>query len=127
LFDFLDSDWFNIGLEIVFVILISYDVKKYFETRKREYIINIVLTIGFAIWALYPYYNSYVGWEDEQKKVMLSHCSGDENETKLCKCLDDATFKEFTHDEYIALDKNGTEYKEFVKEAKEDCLDDSWF
>jgi len=38
LFDFLSSDWFNIGLEIFFVLLISYDLKKYFQTRKREYI-----------------------------------------------------------------------------------------
>ena len=118
MFDFLDSDWFNIGLEIVFIILISYDVKKYFETKKREYIVNIVLTIGFAIWALYPYYNSYIGWEEEQKKEMLSHCSGDENSTKLCRCLDDTTFKSYTYDEYKALDKNSSEYREFLKEAK---------
>ena len=127
MFEFLDSDWFNIGLEVVFLILISWDVKKYFETRKREYIVNIVLTIGFAIWALYPYYNSYVGWEDEQKKEMLSHCRGDENSTKLCRCLDDATFKEYTYEEYKAIDKNGSGYKEFLKDAREDCLDDSWF
>ncbi|QOP45196.1 hypothetical protein [Sulfurimonas paralvinellae] len=127
MFDFLDSDWFNITLEIVFLILISYDVKKYFETRKWEYIINIVLTIGFAIWALYPYYNSYVGWKENQKSEMLSHCSGDESSTKLCKCLDDATFKEYTYDEYRSLDKNSSDYKKFVKDAKEECLDDSWF
>ncbi|WP_457745967.1 hypothetical protein [Sulfurimonas sp.] len=127
MFDFLDSDWFNIGLEIVFVILISYDIKKYFETRKREYIINIVLTIGFAIWALYPYYNSYVGWDEEQKKEMLSHCKGDDNSTKLCRCLDDASFKNYTYAEYRVLDKNSSEYKEFLKDAKEDCLDDGWF
>ncbi|WP_297444055.1 hypothetical protein [Sulfurimonas sp.] len=128
MFDFLDSDWFNIGLEVVFIILISYDVKKYFETKKREYIINIVLTIGFAIWALYPYYTSYVGWEESQKEKMISTCDKeDANTTKLCKCIDDALFKGFTHDEYIALDKNGSEYQEFIKEAKEDCLDDSWF
>lgn len=126
MFDFLDSDWFNIALEIVFIILISYDIKKYIETKKKEYITNIVLTIGFAIWALYPYYNSYMGWEEEQKQVMLSHCS-DTNDTKLCKCLDDTTFKTYTHDEYIALDKNSSDYKEFLQEAKEDCLDDGWF
>jgi len=126
LFDFLDSDWFNIALEIVFVILISYDIKKYFETKKREYIINIVLTAGFAVWALYPYYTSYVGWEDSQKEMLLSNCR-DSNDTKLCQCLDDTTFKTYTHDEYIALDKNTTEYKEFLQEAKEDCLDDGWF
>jgi len=34
--DFLDSDWFNIGMEIVFLILISYDVKKYFETKNKH-------------------------------------------------------------------------------------------
>jgi len=127
-FDFLDSDWFNIGLEIVFVILISYDVKKYFETKKREYIVNIVLTIGFAIWTLYPYYTSYSGWESEQKVKMISNCNSDDaNSTKLCKCIDETTFKTYTHDEYVVLDKNSSEYKEFLKETKEDCLDDGWF
>ena len=126
MFDFLDSDWFNITLEIVFILLISYDIKKYIETKKKEYITNIVLTIGFAIWALYPYYNSYVGWDDAQKQQMISHCV-DSNDTKLCKCVDDKIFKGFVYEEYIALDKNSTEYKEFVKEAKEECLDDSWF
>jgi len=127
LFDFLSSDWFNIALEILFLILISWDVKRYFETKKREYLVNIVLTVGFAIWALYPYYNSYIGWQEAQKKEMLSHCNGDENSTKLCKCLDDATFKAYTYEEYKALDKQSLEYKEFVEDAKEECLDDSWF
>jgi hypothetical protein len=127
MFDFLESDWFNIGLEILFLILIAYDLKKYVQTRKREYIFNIVLTIGFAIWALYPYYNSYVGWEEGQKKEMLSHCKGDMNATKLCRCLDDATFKAYTYEEYKSLDKNGSDYKDFLKEAREECLDDGWF
>jgi len=129
LFDFLDSDWFNITLEIIFLVLIIWDVKKYIQTKKREHIINIVLTLGFAYWTLYPYYNSYVGWEDEQKKVMISTCQGvkDKDEKKLCECVDDTIFKGYTHDEYIALDKNSSEYREFLKEAKEDCLDDSWF
>ncbi len=127
MFDFLDSDWFNITLEVIFVILVSYDVKKYIQTKKKEYLTNIVLTIGFAIWALYPYYNSYVGWDDEQKKEMLSNCKGDENSTKLCRCIDDATFKNYMYDEYIKLDKNSSEYKEFLEDAKEECLDDGWF
>ena len=126
MFDFLDSDWFNIGLQIVFIVALLYDVKKYRQTGKREYIVNIVLTIGFAIWVLYPYYISYSGWDTEQKKVLLSNCN-DMNNTKLCKCLDDATFKNYTHDEYIALDKNSQEYKEFLKDAKEECEDDGWF
>jgi hypothetical protein len=126
LFDFLDSDWFNITLEVIFILLISYDVKKYIETKKREYIVNIVLTVVFAIWALYPYYNSYIGWEDGQKEALLSNCN-DINDSGLCRCLDDTTFKTYRYDEYMALDKNSSEYIEFLKEAKEDCEDDSWF
>jgi hypothetical protein len=41
--------------------------------------------------------------------------------------LDDATFKNYVYEDYIALDKNSSEYKEFLKDAKEECLDDSWF
>ena len=122
----MDTDWFNITLEIVFLILISYDIKKYVETKKREYIVNIVLTIGFAIWTLYPYYNSYVGWDEKQKEKMLSTCN-DTNDTKLCTCLDEAIFKGFVYEEYKKLDTKGSEYKDFLEEAKEDCLDDSWF
>ena len=126
MFDFLDSDWFNIGLEILFIILIAYDVKKYMETKKREYIVNVVLTIGFAIWTLYTYYNSYVGWNDKEKGEMLSGCH-DSNDSKLCKCLDDTIFKTYVYDEYVTLDKNSSDYKNFLKESKEECLDDSWF
>lgn len=124
--EFLKSDWFNIGLEIIFVILIAYDLKKYFETKKREYITNAVLTIVFAVWALYPYYNSYIGWDDKQKQEMISTCSN-EKDKKLCECIDDKIFKEFDHAEYIHVDKNSTDYKEFLKESKEECLDDGWF
>ena len=126
MFDFLDSDWFNIGLEIVFLILISYDVKKYIETRKREYIVNIVLTIGFAIWVLYPYYKSYYGWNETQKQEIISTCK-DANNSELCRCVDETIFKAYVYDEYKALDKNSSEYREFLKETKEECLDDSWF
>jgi hypothetical protein len=126
LFDFLNEDWFVITLEIVFLILIIFDIKKYKETKKKEYITNIVLTIGFAIWTLYPMYKSYFGWEESQKQEMISTCQNDKNKT-LCKQVDDAIFKGFTYEEYMNLDKNSTEFKEFIKEAKEDILDDSWF
>ncbi|MEA1892921.1 MAG: hypothetical protein U9N33_09435 [Campylobacterota bacterium] len=125
-FDFLDSDWFIITLEIVFVILIAYDVKKYVETKKKEYITNIVLTFGFAVWTLYPMYKSYFGWEESQKSEMLSTCK-DLNDTKLCTCIDDTIFKTYVYDEYKNIDKNSSEYKEFLKETKEDCQDDGWF
>lgn len=126
MFDFLDSDWFIISLEIVFVILISYDIKKYIETKKKEYITNIVLTLAFAIWTLYPMYKSYFGWNDSQKKEMISTCK-DTNNTKLCECVDEKIFKEYVYEEYIHVDKNSADYKEFLNEAKEECLDDSWF
>lgn len=126
MFDFLESDWFNIALNILFLILISYDVKKYFETKKREYITNIVLTIGFAIWALYPYYKSYFGWNELQKTEMTSTCKNESNKT-LCACMDDHIFKEYVYAEYKQLDKKSNEYQAFLKDAKEDCNDNSWF
>jgi len=126
MFDFLDSDWFNIGSEIVFLTLISYDIKKYFETKKREYIVNIAMTIGFAIWVLYPYYKSYFGWNEAQKKEMISTCT-DSNNSKLCKCVDEAIFKGYIYEEYVKLDKTSKDYKEFIADAKKECADDSWF
>jgi len=126
MFDFMDSDWFVIGLEVLFILLISYDVKRYIETRKREYILNIVLTAAFAVWTLYPFYTSYFGWEDKQKQEMLSTCT-DANETKLCKCVDEAIFKEYVYEEYINLDKNSSAFSEFLKETQEDCNDTGWF
>ena len=124
--DFLDSDWFIIGLEIVFLIIIIYDVKRYIETKKREYIINIVLTLGFAIWTLVPFYNSYFKWNDTQKQEYIIECNKENNES-LCVCLSSSTFKEYGFDEYTKLDKNSNDYKEFFKDSKEECLDDSWF
>ena len=126
MFSFLDSDWFNIGLEIVFLVLIIYDAKKYIETKKKEYITNIVLTIGFAIWTLYPYYKSYFGWDNSTKQEMLSSCK-DQNNTKLCNCIDETIFKNYTFNEFTSIDKKSQDYKEFIKETKEDCLDDGWF
>ena len=128
MFDFLDSDWFIITLEIVFVILIAYDVKQYIKTKKKEYITNIVLTAGFAIWTLMPMYTKYMGWEDSQRsEISLSCVNQDANATKLCECVNDTIFKKYTNEEYVAIDKNSTQYVEFEKETKEDCLDDSWF
>jgi len=126
MFDFMDSDWFVIGLEILFLVLLSFDVKKYIETRKREYILNIVVTIGFAIWVLLPFYTSYFGWEESQKSEILKECK-DSNNTELCNCLDKSIFKEYTNAEFNAIDKNSTAFKEYVKETKAECLDDSWF
>jgi hypothetical protein len=125
-FDFLDSDWFVISLEIVFLLFIIYDAKKYFETKKKEYITNIVLTLGFFIWALIPFYNSYMTWSQDQKQDLISECKKENNET-LCQCLDEKIFKEYSFEDFKSLDKNSSDFNEFVKETKEECLDDSWF
>ena len=126
MFDFLDSDWFIISLEIVFLLFIAYDAKKYFETKKKEYITNIVLTLGFFIWALIPFYNSYMTWSQDQKQDLISECKKENNET-LCQCLDEKIFKEYSFEDFKSLDKNSSDFNEFVKETKEECLDDSWF
>ncbi|MBU0721387.1 hypothetical protein KJ877_08595 [bacterium] len=126
MFDFLSSDWFIVSLEIVFLILIVFDVKKYVQTKKKEYITNIVLTIGFFIWTAIPFYNSYITWNAGDKKEYVSTCRSENNES-LCECISDAVFKEYTLESFEALDKNGSDFKEFIKETKEECLDDSWF
>ncbi|MBL4730906.1 MAG: hypothetical protein JKY28_06055 [Sulfurimonas sp.] len=113
MFDFLDNDWFIISLEIVFLILIIYDIRQYRKTKKREYITNIVLTLGFALWVLYPMYTSYFGWQDKQKSEMILQCN-ENNNTELCKCVKDSIFKEYTFSEYKTIDKNSTTYIEFL-------------
>jgi len=125
-FDFLDSDWFIISLEIVFLLFIAYDAKKYFETKKKEYITNIVLTLGFFIWAFIPFYNSYMTWSEDKKHELISECKKENNET-LCQCLDEKIFKEYSFEDFKSLDKNSSDFNEFIKETKEECLDDSWF
>ncbi len=122
----MDEDWFIIGLEIVFILFIAYDFKKYKETKKKEYITNIALTLAFAVWTLLPFYNSYYGWSDTQKEAYVATCNKENNET-LCKCLSQTIFKASFHDEFTSMDTNSTDFKEFMKESKEDCLDDSWF
>ena len=126
MFDFLDSDWFIISLEIVFLLFIAYDAKKYFETKKKEYITNIVLTLGFFIWASIPFYNSYMTWSEDKKQELISECKKENNET-LCQCLDEKIFKEYSFEDFKSLDKNSSDFNEFIKETKEECLDDSWF
>jgi len=125
-FDFLESDWFIITLEIVFVLLIAYDIKRYKESKKKEYIFNILLTLGFAIWTLYPFYKSYFGWEESQKLVLLNHCDKG-SDVKLCNCVDEAIFKEYSYEEYVVVDKNSSEFLEFLNDSKEECSDSGWF
>ncbi|MDY0120576.1 MAG: hypothetical protein RBR54_01430 [Sulfurimonas sp.] len=124
MFDFLSSDWFIISIEIVFLVLIVYDVRRYIQTRKKEYVTNIVLTIAFFIWAAIPFYNSYITWTDLDKKEYLDGCTQFENNATLCACVGKEIFKEYPLED---LDKLSASYQEFYDETKEDCLDDSWF
>lgn len=124
MFDFLSSDWFTIVLEIVFLVFIVYDTKLYMRTKKNEYLINIVLTIGFFIWTMLPFYNEYITWDETQRKELSVSMENEYNQT-LGSCLSDALFKEYSYSAYTTVDPK--EYKKFLKDAKEECLDDSWF
>jgi len=127
MFDFLDEDWFVIGLEVVFLILISYDVWKYVKTRKREYIVNIVLAIGFAIWVLYPFYTKYYMWEAKEREGLIQSCLSEHNAT-YCACIDDKIFKAYDVKSFKALDqKNDKEFLAFIKSSEEECFESSWF
>ena len=126
MFDFFNSDWFTLAMEIVFLILIVYDVRAYINTKKNEYLINIVLTIGFFIWTIIPFYKSYITWEDTNKNILTSEFVKEYNAT-LGSCLSDSVFKGYTYSKYKTIDKNSTQYSEFLEEAKDECLDDSWF
>ena len=124
MFDFLSSDWFNIGLEIVFLIFIIYDTRLYLQTKKNEYLMNIALTIGFFIWTMIPFYNEYITWEKEDRNIVTQQLVKENNVT-LGECLSGAVFKEYRYEEYKQIDTK--KYETFLKEAKEECLDDSWF
>jgi len=123
MFDFLDSDWFIIGLEIVFIVLISYDIYKYIKTKKRQYIINIALTLGFAIWTLYPFYTKYYEWNDKDRDLMMQKCLKNGNE-RYCGCLENMIFKEYDEENYKKLDaEDDVEFLEFMNESKKECLE----
>ncbi len=123
MFDFYESDWFTITLEVVFLIFIVYDIKRYFETKKREYLLNITLTLGFFIWAFIPFYNKYFTWQERDKAELLSTCKAEHNAT-YCECMDDKIFKEYSLKSFKALDtKQDKDFLEFVKESEKECLE----
>lgn len=124
MFDFLDNDWFIITIEIVFLVLIAYDIKRYFETKKKEYITNIVLTFAFFVWAAIPFYNSYLTWEDTTKTELIAECSKEDNAT-TCECVNKELFKEYSYTSYLEMkSSDNDDLKEFIKETKQECLDD---
>ncbi len=124
MFDFLDADWFVIGVEILFLLFIGYDAWKYYKTRKKEYIFNIVLAIGFAIWVLYPFYTKYYMWEEKDRQALIESCLSEHNAT-YCNCVDDRIFKEYDMQTYNRLDKkNDKAFLAFIKTSEEECFED---
>jgi hypothetical protein len=124
MFDFMDSDWFVIGLEILFLLFIAYDAWKYAKTKKREYIINIVLAIGFAIWVLYPFYTKYYTWEETDREVLMQSCLKEHN-ASYCSCVNNNIFKEYAFNTFKAIDQNSDkEFLSFIGDVKKGCLED---
>ncbi|HIC44779.1 MAG TPA: hypothetical protein EYO73_11040 [Sulfurimonas sp.] len=127
MFDFMDSDWFIIGLEVVFLSFIAYDGWKFYKTRKKEYIMNIVLAIGFALWVLVPFYTKYYDWSDTEREGLSKTCLS-ENNASYCTCMNNMIEKEYTHKQYEDINKkDDKDYLDFVKDSKEECFGDSWF
>ena len=128
MFAFYESDWFTIILEILFLLFIAYDTKRYFQTGKREYLINIVLAIVFFFWALVPFYNKYYSWQDVDKESLLTQCIQEHNQT-YCTCRDDKIFKEYDFESFKDLEKQKDEdYLEFIEEVDKECRGEGgWF
>jgi glucan phosphoethanolaminetransferase (alkaline phosphatase superfamily) len=121
MFDFLDNDYFVIVLEIIFLIFIIYDFRKWLESKKREYLINIALAIAFFIYTAIPFYNKYYTWSDQDKNLLNERCLSEHN-TTLCDCLNDKIIKEYSFSSFKTTDEK--ELKEFMSESKKECLED---
>lgn len=122
MFDFFESDAFTIGLEIAFLGFIGYDARKYFLTRRREYIVNIALAVGFFIWAAIPFYNKYYTWSDADKLALQMICEKEKTEA-VCECLTDAVTKEYAFSAYEAAFET-PELQAFTQEAKKECREE---
>lgn len=121
MFDFLDSDWFIVGLEIVFLLFIIYDTRLYIRTKKREYLFNIALALGFAVWTLYPFYTKYYTWQPQEREELIKSCISEHN-ASYCECLDDKIFKAYDIKSYRRLDKEkDAEYLEFLEASQKEC------
>ena len=122
MFDFFDSDLFTIGLEIAFLLFIGYDFRKYLLTRKREYALNIVLAVGFFIWAAIPFYNKYMTWSDAERSALTTLCAKEHDKT-LCECLTDTVTKEYAFSAYEAAFET-PELRAFTEASKKECQEE---
>ncbi len=122
MFDFLNNDAVVIVLNIIFLVLIIYDYKKYQQTKQKVLLLNIAVTIGFAIWVMIPFYNKYLTWKP-QNIASLAAASKEHNNT-LRDCLIDKTIKAYSYESYCRQDLNGTEFKAFLSETLKACQED---
>lgn len=122
MFEFFESDVFTIGLEIALLLFVAYDLKKYLATKKREYMVNIVLALGFFIYTAIPFYNKYVTWSEADRIALQTVCEK-EHTKAVCKCLSDATEKKYS---FAAYEKafESEELKTFTDETLQECTED---
>lgn len=120
MFDFLDNDIFVMVLNVVFLVFIIYDFRKYQQTKQKMFLVNIAITIGFAIWVMIPFYNKYITWQDKDIQTLTQNC---EDNKSLCDCLTDSTIKNYDYESYVLEDKNSSHYREFFKENLQECQD----
>lgn len=132
MFDFLENDYFIIVLEIVFAYFIITDTKKYLATKKKEFLIGAILSLGFFIYALIPFYNKYNNWEETQKMEVVNICKqkaydnniSKENVENFCECYSDKIFKEYSYQKFNLLNiQREKELFEFQEESIKDCKD----
>ncbi len=124
MFDFFSSDLFTVILEIAFLVFIIYDLRRYILTRKKEYLFNIALAIGFFIYTLLPLYTKYYGWSGEAKQVMQQQCVL-ENNSSYCECLNDMIFKAYDQPEYELLaTQKEADLMTFLDESKRECSEE---
>lgn len=122
MFDFFESDTFTIGLEIAFLLFMGYDLRRYMLTRRREYMFNIVLTVGFFIYAAIPFYNKYYTWSDTERMALLTLCAKEKG-PDVCECLTDTLTKEYAFSAYEKAFET-PELEAFTEETTKECRED---
>lgn len=122
MFDFFESDTFTIGLEVAFLVFIGYDARKYFLTRRREYLLNILLAVGFFIWAAIPFYNKYYTWSDAERNALTTLCAKLHDKAQ-CECLTDTVTKGYSFKAYESAFETA-ELTTFTAAAIKECGDE---
>lgn len=120
MFDFLENDIFVIVLNIAFLIFIIYDYKKYTATKQKKFLLNIAMTIGFAIWTMIPFYNKYITWQDKDITQLTQTC---EHNHSVCECLVNGVITSYSFDAYCQIDINRSGFRDFELEDSQSCFD----